>query len=287
MLTSNVKCYQLMADNYRQMGLSEQAIDCLDKASKLTARINTVDRSRLIRERQTLFELAHGEHVGQLKAQQLAYATRLNIFMAVLVILLLIIVGGVAYAYRRRQQLYQSIVRQNIDMVVRESQKDQQIEQLSQQLIAASAHHPSPSTLHPSPTPSSPRTDDIYNRLCLLMDQERLYTDGTLTRDTLAERLGTNRTYLTQIIKEKTAQSYTQFINSYRIQEAVRVLSDKGRQDYPLKQLCSDLGYSSMTTFYKLFQEKVGISPQPFVSRCKASANSLSDTISYVFGNLP
>lgn len=75
---------------------------------------------------------------------------------------------------------------------------------------------------------------------------------------------GSNRTYLSIAINKNAGVSFSQFINSYRIQEAVRVLSDPANADYPLKALASDLGFSSMTTFYKQFQSEVGMTPSAY-----------------------
>jgi AraC-like DNA-binding protein len=108
------------------------------------------------------------------------------------------------------------------------------------------------------------KTQELYDRACELMEHERLYTDPQLNRERLAELLGTNRTYLSAIIKEKSGMSYLQFVNSYRINEAVRILSDPEKIDYPLKQIWSDLGFNSPATFYKLFQQAVGITPSVY-----------------------
>ena len=89
------------------------------------------------------------------------------------------------------------------------------------------------------------KIEELYARLCHLMEVERLFTESQLTRDKMAEHLGTNRTYLTRVIKEKTGMNYLQFINSYRINEAIRILSDPDSLSYPLKQIWSDLGFSS------------------------------------------
>ena len=48
--------------------------------------------------------------------------------------------------------------------------------------------------------------------------------------------LGTNRTYLSQIINEQTKQTFTQFVNGFRTKEAVRLLSDPDNQT-PLKAI--------------------------------------------------
>lgn len=108
------------------------------------------------------------------------------------------------------------------------------------------------------------KAQQLYNKLCLLMERDRIYTDTQLNRERVAEALGTNRTYLSQIIKEKSGMSYLQFINSYRINDAIRILSDREQINYPLKQICSDLGFNSPVTFYKLFQQAVGITPSVY-----------------------
>jgi len=88
--------------------------------------------------------------------------------------------------------------------------------------------------------------------------------DGQLNQERLTQLLETNHTYLSQIIKEKSGMNLSQFINSYRIKEAVRILSDNTQQDYPLMQLCSDLGFNSLSRFYVLFKEAVGMSPSAY-----------------------
>lgn len=104
----------------------------------------------------------------------------------------------------------------------------------------------------------------LYDRICELMDKEKPYKTPQLTREKLAAMVGTNRTYLSTVIREKSGMSYQQFINSYRIGEAVRILSDRNAVDYPLKQLYADLGFTSPSTFYKLFQQSVGITPSVY-----------------------
>ena len=108
------------------------------------------------------------------------------------------------------------------------------------------------------------KSQQIFDKLCRLMEDEQLYTQPQLTRETLIERLGTNHTYFSKIIKEKANMNYAQFVNSYRINKAIAILSDKSQIGYPLKKLSSDLGFSSVSTFYKLFKEATGISPSAY-----------------------
>ena len=68
--------------------------------------------------------------------------------------------------------------------------------------------------------------------------------NADLTRESMAESLNTNRTYLSQIINEQTNLSFNQYVNNYRIEEAIRILSDNNN-DMPLKAVCSHIGFRS------------------------------------------
>jgi len=78
--------------------------------------------------------------------------------------------------------------------------------------------------------------------------------------------LGTNRTYLSQIINEKFGSSFTYYINSYRVDEAVHILSDPNN-NIPLKALSAQLGFNSISTFYKVFQSSIGMPPSLYRSK--------------------
>ena len=98
------------------------------------------------------------------------------------------------------------------------------------------------------------------------MRENKIYRDNTINKDKVSELLGTNRTYLSRIINEKTQMSFTHYINRFRIDEAVRLLSDP-TYDTPLKALAIDLGFNSLSTFYNLFQASVGMTPAQYRSK--------------------
>jgi len=173
-------------------------------------------------------------------------------------LLLLALIAALVNFLIKRNRLYKSIVKQNSQAISREKELNERISKLQ-----ASVTEPV--------RIDREKAQDIYDRLCHLMEVDRIYTDGQLNQERLTQLLETNHTYLSQIIKEKSGMNLSQFINSYRIKEAVRVLSDNTQADYPLKQLCSDLGFNSLSRFYVLFKESVGISPSAY----RKSAQSL------------
>lgn len=140
----------------------------------------------------------------------------------------------------------------------REKQLEQRIRELTsaQQQVAAAGKYSNSSLTEDS-------SSELFGRLESLMRDERLYCEKNLTRERVADALESNRTYLSQVINDKAGCSFFQYINSFRIEDAVRRLSDPS-DPIPLKALADELGFSSLSAFYKSFQEKVGMPPAKY-----------------------
>lgn len=110
---------------------------------------------------------------------------------------------------------------------------------------------------------SEDKNSELFTKLEEMMKVQKLYREKNLTRERAAEIIGSNRTYLSQMINEKAGMSFVHYVNNYRLNEAIEILSDP-ENTIPMKALSSDLGFSSPSTFYKLFQEKVGMSPAKY-----------------------
>lgn len=107
------------------------------------------------------------------------------------------------------------------------------------------------------------KNSELFSKLEDVMKSQKLYLEKNLTRERAAEMIGSNRTYLSQMINEKTGMSFVHYVNNYRLNEAIKILSDP-KNAIPMKALSADLGFSSPSTFYKLFLEKVGMSPAKY-----------------------
>lgn len=171
-------------------------------------------------------------------------------FMLIVLLAVAVIVATLLYImYRRKNNLYKAIVTQNQAAIMRE-------EELKAKLAESTNRYASSSL-------SDDRKQTLYARLEALMDEKKPYHDHLLTKEKLADMLGTNRTYLSQAINEQTGQTFTAYIGRMRTKEAIKILSDPNN-DTPLKALCSDVGFSSMTTFYNLFQQTTGMTPAAY-----------------------
>lgn len=92
------------------------------------------------------------------------------------------------------------------------------------------------------------------------VETKEAFLDPQLTRDSLAERLGCNRSYLSHVIKRAYNKNYTQYINSLRVRRAIKILSDPNSK-ITMQELTSYLGFGSSSTFYSVFSSEVGMPP--------------------------
>ena len=102
------------------------------------------------------------------------------------------------------------------------------------------------------------RDAELFARIEYMMQTEGVYRQNDLTIERLAERLDTNRTYISRAINQQAGKAFSSYVNSYRIDEAVRRLSDVD-DDTPLKALAQMLGYNHLQTFYTSFQSAIGM----------------------------
>lgn len=103
----------------------------------------------------------------------------------------------------------------------------------------------------------------LFERIDKLMRSDKLYKDPLLGRDKLAELLQTNRTYVSKAINSVRGESVSRYIAIYRLEAASKMLSDVD-DNTPIKDIASELGFTSLSTFYSLFKARYEISPDKF-----------------------
>lgn len=128
----------------------------------------------------------------------------------------------------------------------------------------------------PAQTAAVPMPQDkmkeMYDRLEKLMYEQELYRQSDLSRDNVAQMLSTNRTYLCSVIKSFTGMTFPYYVNSFRINEAVRILSNP-EDNTPIKAIAGNLGYNNLTTFYRLFEAAKGMPPSKYRETVIQNAN--------------
>lgn len=108
--------------------------------------------------------------------------------------------------------------------------------------------------------------EKLYLKIEDLM-QNGLFRDKDLSLEKLASLLGSNRTYVSNTINKMAGTSFYTYLDTYRIKEATRILSDpRLSATVSLKQLADDIGYNSPQVFNKAFKKETGATPGTYKS---------------------
>ncbi len=108
-----------------------------------------------------------------------------------------------------------------------------------------------------------PRNEHIAAMQKLVVDQ-KMYLDANLTLDKIADELKISKSHLSRIINSELGTGFPDYINSLRVQEAKRYLTNPDFANYTLVAIGLEAGFNSKTTFNSAFKKITGITPSEF-----------------------
>ena len=111
------------------------------------------------------------------------------------------------------------------------------------------------------PAETLSQNQQLYHRLCELMEDPAVYTDADTNRDTLARLVGTNYKYVSDALHECADLTPADFINQYRIRYAARLLATTND---PVGLIIEQSGFTNRSTFARLFNDHYSMSPTEF-----------------------
>lgn len=105
---------------------------------------------------------------------------------------------------------------------------------------------------------------ELMKRIDEQMEIHRLYLKPGLTKEEVARAAGSNSRYISDCINSVAGSSFTEYVNSYRIRHAQRLLFDN--PDMRLSQISEESGFSSEVTFYRNFKAMTGQTPSEWLA---------------------
>lgn len=112
--------------------------------------------------------------------------------------------------------------------------------------------------------------DNLYfQKLELLCKDQHIYTDSTLNREKVAEKLGISAGYVSQIVNTITGDNFAHYINNYRVEAVKEMISNPEYENYNLLTMGLEAGFTSKTTFYNSFKKVTGQTPNEYKNTIK------------------
>lgn len=147
--------------------------------------------------------------------------------------------------------------------------EDELHEALREAILQPEEQSGAESTFDP-PLPETAETPDaaaqsrsLYQQLVQLMEEEQPWRNPNLSLEELAAQLGSNRTTLTQAIRQEHHQSYKEFINRYRIREFLKLIHTT--KPVNVQEALFKSGFRSRATALRYFKNHTGTTPTEYL----------------------
>ena len=108
--------------------------------------------------------------------------------------------------------------------------------------------------------------DAIIYKSTLLdyMSRNELHKDHNISLGKLAKNLSMTPHALSQVINEQFSSNFNDFINSYRVEEAKKMLIDPERKNFTIASIAYDSGFNTLSAFNVAFKKFTGVTPSQF-----------------------
>ncbi|SHI42786.1 AraC-type DNA-binding protein [Aquimarina spongiae] len=107
-------------------------------------------------------------------------------------------------------------------------------------------------------------TEEISNLLNHKLIAQKLYQDPTINAVSFAKRFNLQKKDIVDYLRVTKKGSFIEYINRLRIEEFKRLLKDEKHKNYDLVGLALECGFTSKSTFFRVFKKQEGITPNEF-----------------------
>jgi ligand-binding sensor domain-containing protein/AraC-like DNA-binding protein len=111
--------------------------------------------------------------------------------------------------------------------------------------------------------------EECIRKLNHLMEVEKVYHDEKLSIQSLAERLSIPPYQLSLVLNEKLSRTFFDYVNYYRIEEAKSILASAQTEEINVSTAAHQVGFNTMTTFYKVFKKFTDMTPSQYKQEVK------------------
>jgi tetratricopeptide (TPR) repeat protein len=244
--------YKLYANYYANSGSYQEAFQYTQKYIVLKDSIFNKEKFKIVEELNTKYETSQKEE-ELLFANELLKKNKWTIITLSITGFLLITLLFLGFKYSQKKR------KANIELVKR----NKELSELKKQ-----SHRKGNGVRL-----TTEKIDSIMIEMKNLMEVKKIYREEDLTLNILADRIGTNREYLSQILNNVICKNFNDYVNDFRIEEAKNILWKEARktnQQLTMLAIANAVGFKNTSTFNPLFKQATGLTPSEYK---KASEN--------------
>ena len=106
--------------------------------------------------------------------------------------------------------------------------------------------------------------DEFKQRILTVMKAQRPYLDTNFSLQKLSALTTIPQHQLSHTFSSAFNQNFTNFINSYRIEESKKILGDPEKEYLSIAGIAYECGFNSLSSFNVSFKKNIGVTPSVF-----------------------
>ncbi|NOZ65088.1 MAG: AraC family transcriptional regulator [Alphaproteobacteria bacterium] len=110
---------------------------------------------------------------------------------------------------------------------------------------------------------SNEDSERILGKLHKALETDALYNDSMLSLRSLSDHTKISTNYISQVINQKLNCNFFDFVNKFRIEAAMKQLTNKERK-IPVLEIAHNVGFNSKSTFNTAFKRHTGLTPTEY-----------------------
>ncbi|HDR03795.1 MAG TPA: tetratricopeptide repeat protein, partial [Candidatus Marinimicrobia bacterium] len=110
----------------------------------------------------------------------------------------------------------------------------------------------------------NPQIQRRWENIRRFIEEQEAYLDSGLNLKKLAQELNSNTKYISQDIQAFSGMPFLKYITTLRVEKAKELLQDENFSQYSLDSLGKMSGFGSSSSFYQVFKDSTGFTPQQY-----------------------
>ena len=228
----------------RGLGQKDESLDILYKLYEANDSITNSNFSGQVAELQTIYKVDKLKNEAKLNQAKLHNTQILLMASIVITILLLIVIYMIWRGNRKKNERNRLLFEKNLQL----DNKNRLIEELK-------GHTGNKAKIRET----ADQNQKIIVKLDKYMKESEAFKNPDLTRDYLALHIGTNRQYMIEAIRSKKNQTFNEYIYSFRIEYAYKLLIED--ETMPIADIQFESGFTSQPVFNTEFKNTYSMTP--------------------------
>ncbi|MBW8522221.1 helix-turn-helix transcriptional regulator [Chryseobacterium chendengshani] len=248
--------YEVLIDYYKKTGDKERQLKYIDKLFYADSIINN-SKQYLSKE---IYKKYDTPILLEKKEELIAELDNKNLLLFWCLSVGFIIIITLSYIYLVNKKKIKEYQRQAELLIEKSKERELGLPSQDDNIIKENIHQEKARIVIPDK-----RLQDIKIKLDEF-EKNKSFLRKSITVDSLAKELGTNRDYLSKSVNELKGKNFSQYLNELRINHIVIELNNNERiRKYTISAIAEDVGFNNSESFSNAFKKITGTLPSYYI----------------------